>query len=664
MIIIYTDGACKGNGKQGDSAGGFGVFIQYPDNTTRHIWGGDPAATNNRMELLGAITALERTPADIPVQLWTDSSYVKDGITKWIKGWKAKGWKKADGKPVLNQDLWQTLDTLCQKRQIDWQWLKGHAGLHGNEMADSLANKGVVSMGDELFAHDGTPLPLAYLDTMTFTQSSSNQVSNQTNVNQAQFQPQKLTTQNTMISPAFTPLLPTPTATNKPRQLILDTETTGFDPVSGDRIVEIGAIEMIDRKATGKTLHIYLNPEKIMDDDVIKVHGITNDFVADKPKFAEVAEQIYTFLKGAEIIAHNAPFDMKFLIAEFAKAGYVNFAQEVGVFDTLELAKTQYPNQRNSLDHLVKRLNVGKKDRIFHGALLDSEILMEVYLAMTGGQGDLMAFNDPTPSAKPTPKPTAFLSSGQTEQNPLYDGDTSKANPHFVAILPPPINKNAPERQLIMDTETTGFDPASGDRIVEVGIIELVGRKFTGEKLHVYINPEKEMDDDVIRVHGISNEFVADKPKFAEVAQKVYDFMAGAEIIAHNASFDMKFLTAEFDKVGLKDFAKVVSVTDSLALAKERYPGQKNSLDALVKRLDVGKKDRTFHGALLDSEILAEVYLAMTGGQVSLGIDDIKEETTEQVQIGDEDLSSLAHLLIRTKHGNEADMAWRASVLG
>ena len=249
------------------------------------------------------------------------------------------------------------------------------------------------------------------------------------------------------------------------------------------------------------------------------------------------------------------------------------------------------------------------------------------------------------------------------EQNPQYNGDTSGVNTEFWAVLPDPINKHKPERQLIMDTETTGFEDQKGDRIVEVGIVELVGRKFTGQQLHVYINPDKHMDEEVIKVHGISNDFLSDKPKFAEVAQYIYDFMQGAEIIAHNATFDMRFLKMEFDKVGLTDFSEQVQVTDSLALARQLYPGQKNSLDALVRRLNVGQKDRTFHGALLDSEILAEVYLAMTGGQIALAIEEEKEDSGEEQVLTFLDLSCYAKHLVTSASDAKADAKWRNLVL-
>ena len=242
----------------------------------------------------------------------------------------------------------------------------------------------------------------------------------------------------------------------------------------------------------------------------------------------------------------------------------------------------------------------------------------------------------------------------------IFDGDTSRANPHFRPLLPKPIHRHESDRQLIMDTETTGLDPLKGDRIIEVGIVEMIGRKFTGEKLHVYINPQRGMDDVVIRIHGISEAFLTDKPTFDQVAQSLYDFMDGAEVIAHNASFDMNFLNMEFAKVGLTDFAQRVKVTDSLVMAKQQYPGQKNTLDALVRRLDVGKQDRTFHGALLDSEILAEVYLAMTGGQVTLAIEE--DTQTDGGQTTHASFANLAALLLESTIDENTDQNWYASL--
>lgn len=243
---------------------------------------------------------------------------------------------------------------------------------------------------------------------------------------------------------------------------------------------------------------------------------------------------------------------------------------------------------------------------------------------------------------------------------PKFDGDTSRANPHFKPLLPKPIHRHEADRQLIMDTETTGLDALKGDRVIEVGIVEMVGRKFTGEKLHVYINPQRGMDEEVIRIHGISEAFLTDKPTFDQVAQALYDFMDGAEIIAHNATFDMNFLNMEFAKVGLNDFANRVQVTDSLVMAKQQYPGQKNTLDALVRRLNVGKQDRTFHGALLDSEILAEVYLAMTGGQVTLAIEE--DTQADGGQTAHANFADLANLLLASSTDETANQSWYSAL--
>ncbi|PNK61954.1 DNA polymerase III subunit epsilon [Psychrobacter sp. FDAARGOS_221] len=271
-------------------------------------------------------------------------------------------------------------------------------------------------------------------------------------------------------------------------------------------------------------------------------------------------------------------------------------------------------------------------------------------------------FNDPLDQNMPVDAPIVETTETELVEAEIeFDGDTSRANPHFKPLLPKPIHSGESGRQLIMDTETTGLDALKGDRIIEVGIVELVNRKFTGEKLHVYINPQRGMDEEVIRVHGISEAFLADKPTFDKVAQQLYDFMLGAEVIAHNAPFDISFLSMEFDKVGLTDFAEKITVTDSLVLAKQQYPGQKNTLDALVRRLNVGKMDRTFHGALLDSEILAEVYLAMTGGQVALAID---EDIQTEGASSHANFSHLADKLLAAKAQFNDHVSWVAKLVG
>lgn len=175
-------------------------------------------------------------------------------------------------------------------------------------------------------------------------------------------------------------------------------------------------------------------------------------------------------------------------------------------------------------------------------------------------------------------------------------------------------------RQIVLDTETTGLSPKQGHRIIEVGCVELVKRRLTGKHFHFYLNPDRVVDEDAIKVHGITNEFLEDKPRFKDIAADLFAFLEGAELIIHNAPFDMGFLNHEFALIGhkarrLEQFCRVV---DSLVLAREKHPGQANSLDALVRRYHVDGSKRDLHGALLDAEILADVYLAMTGGQTTM----------------------------------------------
>src|SRR6478672_1929340 len=177
-------------------------------------------------------------------------------------------------------------------------------------------------------------------------------------------------------------------------------------------------------------------------------------------------------------------------------------------------------------------------------------------------------------------------------------------------------------RQIVLDTETTGLNARSGDRIIEIGCVELVSRRLTGRNLHFYINPERDSEEGALAVHGLTTEFLSDKPKFAEIANELRDYVKGAEIIIHNAPFDLAFLDAEFDRLGFPAFRQHVAlITDTLVQAKEMHPGKRNSLDALCDRYGISNAHRALHGALLDAELLAEVYLAMTRGQNSLTID-------------------------------------------
>ncbi|MDR3055567.1 MAG: DNA polymerase III subunit epsilon [Zoogloeaceae bacterium] len=177
-------------------------------------------------------------------------------------------------------------------------------------------------------------------------------------------------------------------------------------------------------------------------------------------------------------------------------------------------------------------------------------------------------------------------------------------------------------RQIILDTETTGLNPKNGDRIIEVAGVEMKNRRLTGRHLHYYCNPEREVDAGALAVHGITDEFLEDKPKFAQIAKDLMEFISGAELVIHNAPFDVGFLDMEFSRLDLPPTREIcASVRDTLKMARELHPGKRNSLDALCDRYQISNAHRTLHGALLDAELLAEVYLAMTRGQESLMMD-------------------------------------------
>ncbi|OUY06895.1 DNA polymerase III subunit epsilon [Acinetobacter populi] len=405
---LYVDGACRGN----PGIGGWGALIIDAEAHQQELFGGEADTTNNRMELTAAIEGIKACPNDAKLTIYTDSSYVQKGITEWIKGWKAKHWKN-----VKNPDLWQQLDALCENRQIDWHWIKGHAGHEGNEAADRLANLGADAVTkkklssntgnnmnnentkseitqdwllDDPFGLDEMPEEDQF-DTETAAEvlidspiETDTQLSKSlTAVNQTNAAP--------AIDPAIAEFIKITETTNPQhgeRLLILDTETTGFYYQDGDRIIEVGAIEMINRRLTGSSIHIYINPQKKVGESE-NIHGLSDEFLADKPKFKQIAAVLFDYLKGAEIVAHNATFDMNFLDAEFDRAGLGKLSSVCSVTDTLLLAKRKHPGQKNSLDALVRRYEIPARDRTFHGALLDAEILSDVYLAMTGGQVSL-----------------------------------------------------------------------------------------------------------------------------------------------------------------------------------------------------------------------------------------------------------------------------------
>ena len=216
-------------------------------------------------------------------------------------------------------------------------------------------------------------------------------------------------------------------------------------------------------------------------------------------------------------------------------------------------------------------------------------------------------------------------------------------------------------RQVVFDTETTGLSAENGDRILEIGCVELLHRKLTGRRLHLYINPERESEEGALRVHGLTTEFLSDKPKFAEVADQILDFMRDAEIIIHNAAFDVGFINKELERLNLPPLAShVAGIVDTLALAKEMFPGKRNSLDALCDRLGVDNSARTLHGALLDAELLADVYICLTRGQDALLITDDTGDTGSGPRAASIDLSGL-HLPVL--QANDQELAAHEALL-
>jgi DNA polymerase-3 subunit epsilon len=174
-------------------------------------------------------------------------------------------------------------------------------------------------------------------------------------------------------------------------------------------------------------------------------------------------------------------------------------------------------------------------------------------------------------------------------------------------------------RQIVLDTETTGLEPSQGHNVIEIGCVEMIKRRLTGNNYHQYIKPDRDSDEDAIRIHGITNEFLADKPKFRDITADFLEYIRGAELIIHNAPFDIGFLNAELKRNGCNEKVEdICSIVDSLVLARRKHPGQKNNLDALCRRYGIDNSHRELHGALLDSEILADVYLMITGGQTNL----------------------------------------------
>jgi DNA polymerase-3 subunit epsilon len=215
-------------------------------------------------------------------------------------------------------------------------------------------------------------------------------------------------------------------------------------------------------------------------------------------------------------------------------------------------------------------------------------------------------------------------------------------------------------RQIFLDTETTGLSPESGDRIIEIGCVEMLNRRLSGRDLHFYLNPQRRSHEDAVKVHGLTDEFLADKPLFAGIVDELLAFVDGAEIIIHNASFDVGFLNEELRRLDRPKFPGFVArITDSLSMAREMFPGKANSLDALCRRLEVDNSNRSLHGALLDAGLLAEVYIRMTRGQDSLVID-AGDMAAAELAARPVDFSALALIVIAA---DEDDLAGHAAML-
>ena len=208
-------------------------------------------------------------------------------------------------------------------------------------------------------------------------------------------------------------------------------------------------------------------------------------------------------------------------------------------------------------------------------------------------------------------------------------------------------------RQIVLDTETTGINPKQGNRIIEIGCVELVNRKLTGNNFHRYINPERDSEEGALAVHGLTTEFLRDKPRFHEIVEELRAYIQDAEVIIHNAPFDLGFLNHEFSMLKLPAFDQhICGVIDTLAQAKEMRPGKRNSLDALCEHFGISNAHRKLHGALLDAELLADVYLAMTRGQNSLGMDLVAEEGSGGIDLGQIALADV--IVLRASEAEEA----------
>lgn len=218
-------------------------------------------------------------------------------------------------------------------------------------------------------------------------------------------------------------------------------------------------------------------------------------------------------------------------------------------------------------------------------------------------------------------------------------------------------------RQVVLDTETTGIGAEKGHRIIEIGCVEVIDRKLTGRHYHQYINPQRSSDEEAVAVHGITDEFLADKPIYSQVAQAFYDFIEGAELVIHNAPFDVGFMDMEFRRLNMPETASFCTILDTLVLARDMHPGQRNSLDALCKRYGIDNSHRELHGALLDAEILADVYLMMTGGQTDLMFSAEQEQGVDEPVVDLDQFSNADASALTIVKANSQELAAHETIM-
>ena len=418
-MLAYVDGSCLDN----PGTGGWGLVL-LGKGASHCLWGGALETTNNRMELTAAIHALRSIEKGDAIEIHCDSKYVINGIEKWLPGWIKKNWRSASKKPVKNVDLWRELAALREVRKVRWVWVRGHTGDWGNECADKIAYQAALAMqagepseGRAELKLDDIPPGIRELATQHGWQAGVQTGDNKAMSAKATSDEisKEIPKETVKKAPPATKKrrVPSKNASKKKQEdaqnkrlVVLDTETTGLE-ASKHKIIEVGCVEIVDREITGREYRSYVNPQREMDPEATKVHGITTEQLQGEPVFSAIADDLLAFIDGDPLVIHNAAFDMSFLRAEFAHSGkqFKNWDKGLKVFDSLQMARDQRPGQPNSLDHLLDHFGI-KSSRGHHGALLDAQLLAKVYLALTGGQRDMV-----------------FSSSGQTRSESTASED-------------------------------------------------------------------------------------------------------------------------------------------------------------------------------------------------------------------------------------------------